>query len=129
MSSAVCLNLDQSKILSSGYELSLTMSDGLLIKITCQWPSLGTHMHWSCYYLCMLFFFKFIFLLNCFHAVYLSHYFCLITFPFYTPVEDRTYYGINHGGRAGGFPHSLSGAYLQDYASYGYEISWVDRSH
>ena len=26
-------------------------------------------------------------------------------------------------------PHSLSGAYLQDYASYGYEISWVDRSH
>ena len=29
----------------------------------------------------------------------------------------------------GGRPHSLSGAYLQDYASYGYEISWVDRSH
>ena len=25
--------------------------------------------------------------------------------------------------------HSLSGAYLQDYASYGYETSWVDRSH
>ena len=33
------------------------------------------------------------------------------------------------GGRAGGVPHSLSGAYLQDYASYGNEISWVDRSH
>ena len=34
------------------------------------------------------------------------------------------------GGQAGGrHPHSLSGAYLQDYASYGYEISWVDRSH
>ena len=32
-------------------------------------------------------------------------------------------------GRAGGVPHSLSGAYLQDYASYGYETSWVDRSH
>ena len=31
--------------------------------------------------------------------------------------------------RAGGVPHSLSGAYLQDYASYGYETSWVDRSH
>ena len=30
---------------------------------------------------------------------------------------------------AGGVPHSLSGAYLQDYASYGYETSWVDRSH
>ena len=26
-------------------------------------------------------------------------------------------------------PHSLTGAYLQDYASYGYEISWVGRSH
>ena len=34
-----------------------------------------------------------------------------------------------HPGRAGGVPHSLSGAYLQDYASYGYETSWVDRSH
>ena len=32
--------------------------------------------------------------------------------------------------RAGGRrPHSLSGAYLQDYASYSYEISWVDRSY
>ena len=30
---------------------------------------------------------------------------------------------------AGGVPHSLSRAYLQDYASYGYETSWVDRSH
>ena len=29
----------------------------------------------------------------------------------------------------GGVPHSLSGGYLQDYASYGYETSWVDRSH
>ena len=26
-------------------------------------------------------------------------------------------------------PHSLSGAYLQDYASYAYEISSVDKSH
>ena len=33
------------------------------------------------------------------------------------------------GGQAGGVPHSLSGAYLQDYASYSYETSWVDRSH
>ena len=33
------------------------------------------------------------------------------------------------GGQAGGVPHSLSAAYLQDYASYGYETSWVDRSH
>ena len=39
---------------------------------------------------------------------------------FYTPAA---------GGRVGGVPHSLSGAYLQDYASYGYETSWVDRSH
>ena len=37
--------------------------------------------------------------------------------PFYTAVEDRTYYVITRG------------AYLQDYASYGYEISWVYRSH
>ena len=28
-----------------------------------------------------------------------------------------------------GVPYSLSGAYLQDYASYGYEILWVDRSY
>ena len=35
--------------------------------------------------------------------------------------------GLHMGGWA--VPHSLSGAYLQDYASYGYEISWVDRSH
>ena len=34
-----------------------------------------------------------------------------------------------HPWRAGGVPHSLSGAYLQDYASYGYKTSWVDRSH
>ena len=33
------------------------------------------------------------------------------------------------GRRVGGIPHSLSGAYLQDYTSYGYESSWVDRSH
>ena len=34
------------------------------------------------------------------------------------------------GRRADGRrPHSLSGAYLQDYTSYGYETSWVDRSH
>ena len=46
------------------------------------------------------------------------------------PVEDGTYYGITRGVWAGGRrPHSLSGAYLQDYASNGYEISWVDRSH
>ena len=45
------------------------------------------------------------------------------------PVEDGTYYVITCGGRTGGVPHSLSGAYLQDYASYGYETSWVDRSY
>ena len=45
------------------------------------------------------------------------------------PVEDRTYYVITRGRRAGGVPHSVSRAYLQDYASYGYEILWVDRSH
>ena len=35
------------------------------------------------------------------------------------------------GGRAGEWAAStsLSGAYLQNYSSYGYEISWVDRSH
>ena len=59
-------------------------------------------------------------------------------FSFYMPVEDGTYYGITHGGRAGGAgglggglaaSTSLSGAYLQNYSSYGYEISWVDISH
>ena len=34
-----------------------------------------------------------------------------------------------HPWRAGGVLQSLSGAYLQDYASYGYETSWVYRSH
>ena len=50
---------------------------------------------------------------------------------YYTPVEDGTYYGITHGRRVGGRAAStfLSGAYLQNYSSYGYEISWVDRSH
>ena len=33
------------------------------------------------------------------------------------------------GWWVGGVLHSLSGAYLQDYASYGYEILWVGRSH
>ena len=45
----------------------------------------------------------------------------------YTPIEDGTYYRITHGGRAAST--SLSGAYLQNYSSYGYENSWVDRSH
>ena len=50
-------------------------------------------------------------------------------FSNYTPVEDGMYYVITRaGGWAVGVPHSLSGAYLQDYASYGYETSWVDRS-
>ena len=50
-------------------------------------------------------------------------------FSYYTPVEDGTYYITAHGGRAGGVPLSLSGAYLQDYTSYSYETSWVDRYH
>ena len=35
------------------------------------------------------------------------------------------------GGRASGWEAStsLSGEYLQNYSSYGYKISWVDRSH
>ena len=33
------------------------------------------------------------------------------------------------GSPGEGGSHSLSGAYLQDYASYDYEISWVGRSH
>ena len=48
---------------------------------------------------------------------------------FYMPVEDGTYHVITRGGRAGGVLHYLSGAYLQYYASNGYEISWVDRSY
>ena len=43
------------------------------------------------------------------------------------PVEDETYYVITRGGRAGPPPFFV-GAYLQDYDSYGYETSWVDRS-
>ena len=30
--------------------------------------------------------------------------------------------------KAGGVPHSLSGAYLQNYTSFGYKTSWLDRS-
>ena len=39
--------------------------------------------------------------------------------PFYTHVEDGTYYGITRGGRLGGraVSSSLSGAYLQNYSS------------
>ena len=51
----------------------------------------------------------------------------VVTLNYYTRVEDGTYYGITHGGRAAST--SLSGAYLKNYSSYGYEISWVDRSH
>ena len=55
--------------------------------------------------------------------------FCLLNL-FYTPVEDLTYYGITSGVRVvWRRPHSLSGAYLKEYAIYGYEISWMDRSH
>ena len=44
--------------------------------------------------------------------------------------RDVLLYHPWHVGRwVGGVPHSLSGAYLQDYASYSYETSWVDRSH
>ena len=35
----------------------------------------------------------------------------------------------DHLWRSGGVPHSLSGAYLQNYTSYGNETSWVDISH
>ena len=46
----------------------------------------------------------------------------------YTPVEDGTYYVNTRGGRVASpilCPEHIS----QDYASYGYETSWVDRSH
>ena len=43
--------------------------------------------------------------------------------------EVLCYHQWQAGGWAGGVPHSLFGAYLEDYASYGYETSWVDRSH
>ena len=35
----------------------------------------------------------------------------------------------DHPWRVGSVPHSLSVAYLQNYTSYCYETSWVDRSH
>ena len=43
-----------------------------------------------------------------------------------------TYYGVTVvGGHPGGLAvsSSMSGAYIQNYTSYGYEILWVDRSH
>ena len=54
-----------------------------------------------------------------------------IRFPlYYMPVKDGMYYGVTRSRQASGrHPHSLSGAYLQDYASYSYEILLVDRSH
>ena len=50
------------------------------------------------------------------------------------PAEDEMYYVITCGRQAGGLGGGrrtpfFAGAYLQDYASYDYEISWVDRSH
>ena len=51
-----------------------------------------------------------------------------IFFPFLNILWD-------HPWRTGGHPagravsSSLSGAYLQNYPSYGYELLWVDRSH
>ena len=41
-------------------------------------------------------------------------------FYYYTPVKRDVL--CDHPWLAGGVPHSLSGAYLQEYASYGYEI-------
>ena len=55
---------------------------------------------------------------------------CLVmnrTILTHTPIEDGTYYGITRGGLAAF--SSLSGAYLQNYSSNGYEILLVDRSH
>ena len=51
------------------------------------------------------------------------------SFLFYVPVEDGTYYVITRGGRAGGRRPPFFVRGIQDYASYGYETSWVDRSH
>ena len=52
----------------------------------------------------------------------------ILQYTFYTPVEDGTYYVITHGGWVGSVPHFLSGAYLQNYTSNGYEIfyGWID---
>ena len=53
---------------------------------------------------------------------------------FIRPFKMGLIMGIIRGGRvrgrAGGWAasSSLSGAYLQNYATYGYEISWVDKS-
>ena len=49
----------------------------------------------------------------------------LLIFSNFTSLYDRRRQDVlcDHPWRAGGIPHSLSGAYLQDYASYGYEIS------
>ena len=47
---------------------------------------------------------------------------------YYTPVEDGTYYVITRGGQAAS-PILCPEHNLKDYASYGYETSWVDRSH
>ena len=52
-------------------------------------------------------------------------------FPFFIRLSKTEHIMLSPvaGGRVGGVPHSLSGAYLQDYASYGYETSWLDISH
>ena len=49
----------------------------------------------------------------------------LLIFSNFTSLYDRRRQDVlcDHPWRAGGIPRSLSGAYLQDYASYGYEIS------
>ena len=58
-----------------------------------------------------------------------NEYICFETFFIHPSKTGRIMLSPVASGRVGGVPHSLSGAYLQDYASYGYETSWVDRSH
>ena len=86
------------------------------------------------YAICFNFIMPFSTLFQFYYAIFNNISILLQNFQhYYTPVKDGTYYVITRGGRAcewaGGVPHSLSGAYLQDYASYSYETSWVDRSH
>ena len=71
------------------------------------------------------------------HILPIYHYDLLVTvhqhFLFFIhPLRQDVlwdYTWLAGGGQVGGVPYSLSGAYLLNYTSYGYETSWVDRSH
>ena len=102
MSSAIYFDLDKSKILLSSNGLT-EHDEGTTLSAPAVVYAFETILNF-------IFFF-------------LTRYYTIQSFndlrkkPFYTTIEDGTYYMITRGRQPGSVPHCLSGAYLQDYAS------------